>query len=160
MPVDRADPDLTDAGVYGMLISLIATTVKRLGAVCLAFVVLWHVGRYAGPQAGEAIVHVARHGVIVSVDNRSYRIDSIGDSPVVCELAPGTHTVKVYRDELLLSDEDFTVEAGKQVVLFPIARTRGVPAVASIGPGSVPASESVRPAGLAVRIPKSAAINH
>jgi hypothetical protein len=160
MPADHADPDLTDAGVYGMLISLIATTVKRLGAVCLAFVVLWHVGRHAGPQAGEAIVHVPRPGVIVSVDYRSYRIDSSADSPVVCELAPGTHTVKVLRDDLLLSEQDFTIEAGKQVILYPVARPMAAPAVASIGPERVPASESARPAGLAVRIPKPAVINH
>jgi hypothetical protein len=143
-----------------MVISLIATTVKRLGAVCLAFVVLWHVARHAGPQVGQAIVHVPRPGVIVSIDNRSYRIDSIEDSPVVCELAPGVHTVKVERDVLLLGDEDFTVEAGKQVVLYPIARPMAVQAVASRGPGSVPASGSARPAALGHRIPKPAAINH
>jgi hypothetical protein len=160
MPSVHADPDQTDAGAYGMVISLIATTVKRLGAVCLAFVVLWHVARHAGPQACEAIVHVARPGVIVSVDTRSYRVDSIEDSPVVCELTPGTHTVKVQRDELLLGEEDFTVEAGKQVVLYPIARRMAAPAVASSGPESVSASESARPVGLAVRITKPAAINH
>ncbi len=143
-----------------MVISLIATTVKRLGAVCLALVIFWHVAQHAGPQAGEAIVHVARPGVIVSVDTRSYRIDSIEDSPVVCELTPGTHTVKVLRDDLLLGEEDFTVEAGKQVVLYPIARPRAAPALASSGPESVSASESARRVGLAVHIPKPTAINH
>jgi hypothetical protein len=143
-----------------MVISLIATSVKRLGAVCLALVILWHLAHHAGPQVGKAIVHAPRPGVLVSIDNRSYRIDSLAESPVVCELSPGAHTVKVHRDELLLGEEDFTVEPGKQVILHPIAHWAATRVAVSSERESVPASTSARPAGLAIRIRKPAAINH
>ena len=74
-----------------MDISLIATLARRLGAVCLALVIFWLVARHAGPQRGTAIVHVLQPNVVVAVDDRSYLVESIAQSPVVCDLEPGPH---------------------------------------------------------------------
>lgn len=155
MPADHANPDLTDAGDYGMVISLIATTVKRLGAVCLAFVLLWHLVRHSGAEVGKAVVYAPRAGVLVSIDHRTYRIDSLKDSPVVCELNPGVHVVQVRRNELLLGEENFTVAPGKSVAVFPLRRR----ATASNRPESPPSSPSARAEGLAVRIRTPEEIN-
>jgi hypothetical protein len=152
MPSDHADPHLTDAGVYGMVISLIATTLKRLGAICLAFVLLWHLARHSDVEMGKAIVHAPRAGLLVSIDNRTYRINSLADSPVVCELSPGVHMVQVRRDELLLGEEDFTVAPGRDVAVFPLRHPPAAPAAVSSQRESPPPSQSARPESLAVRI--------
>ncbi len=102
-----------------MDISLIATLARRLGAVCLALVIFWLVARHAGPQRGTAIVHVLQPNVVVSVDGESYPVDSIAQSPIVCDLEPGHHVVKVRHGRMLLGEEEFTVEAGQEVVLCP-----------------------------------------
>ena len=102
-----------------MDISLIATLARRLGAVCLALVIFWLVVRHAGPQRGTAIVHVLQPDVVVAVDGRSYPVESIAQSPVVCDLEPGPHVVKVTHGWLLLGEKEFTVEAGQEVVLCP-----------------------------------------
>jgi hypothetical protein len=139
-----------------MVISVIATTVKRLGVICMALVLLWHLARLSGAEMGKAIVYAPRAGVLVSIDNRTYRIDSLADSPVVCELSPGVHIVQVRRDELLLGEEDFTVEPGKEVSVFPLHHPVAAPAAASSQGESPPSSPSARPEGLAVRIRKPA----
>jgi hypothetical protein len=159
LPADHADPDQTDAGVNRMVISLIATSLKRLGAVCLIFVILWHVVLHAGPQEGTAIVHVSRPDVDVSIDNRSYHVDSMEESPLVCELPPGVHEVKVSVDGLILGEESFTVEPGKEVVMSPITRAAAKLAASGAG-GTGPASESNRREGLAVHVRKHAAVRH
>jgi len=159
MPADHADPDLKDAGVYGMVISLIATTVKRLGVICLALVLLWHLARLSGAEVGKAIVYAPRAGVLVSIDNRTYPIASLADSPVVCELSPGVHLVQVRRNELLLGEEDFIVEPGKAVSVFPLHHPVAVPAAASSQGESPPSSQSARPEGLAVRMRRHAEID-
>ena len=132
-----------------MDISLIATLAKRVGAVCLAMVIFWHVVRHAGPRQGTAIVHVPQSNVVVAVDDQSYHVESIAQSPLVCDLEPGSHVVKLRHGGLLLGEEDFTVEAGKEVVVCPFHRLEAAAAAASGGSESRP--EAIGPPGLMVR---------
>ncbi len=131
-----------------MDISLIATLVKRLGAVCLAFVILWHVAQHAGPRRGKAIVHVLRPDVVVVVDHREYRVESIAESPVVCELEPGEHVAQVRHGAALLDEQSFTIEPGKDVI---VCLPDGRPAHARIATARPASTTSPIPAsGLAI----------
>ena len=121
-----------------MDISLIATLARRLGAVCLALVIFWLVARHAGPQRGTAIVHVLQPNVVVAVDDRSYPVESIAQSPVVCDLEPGPHLVKVRQAGLLLGEEEFTIEAGQEVVLCPFHDPENPEAAGAGGRGLAP----------------------
>jgi hypothetical protein len=109
-----------------MNISLIAVLVKRLGAACLTFVILWHVTQHAGSRRGKAIVHVYQPGIMVQVDQQTYHVGAIAESPVVCELEPGPHTVALWRSETLVGVESFAVEPGEEVVLCPHERQMDV----------------------------------
>jgi hypothetical protein len=101
-----------------MVISLIATLVKRLGAICLAFVIFWHVAQHAGPRRGKAIVHVSRSDVVVAVDHRDYRVESTAQSPLVCDLEPGEHVAQIRHGEALLDEQTFTIKPGEEAIIY------------------------------------------
>jgi hypothetical protein len=134
-----------------MIISMIATLLKRLGAVCLAFVIFWHVTQHAGPRRGKAIVQVPdTDDIVVAVDQRNYHVRTPEETPVVCDLEPGTHIVQVWRRGVLRGEEHFIIEAGKEVVIAPLGRP---PVDRGALSGRLAATaEGNGPAGLAVRI--------
>jgi hypothetical protein len=129
-----------------MNLSWIAALVKGVGAVCLTFVVLWHVVPHAGPRRGKAIVHVPQTGVILEVDDLSYHVGPREESPVVCEVEPGRHLAIIRESGRLLWAESFVVEAGEEVVLRADYHLAGA---AAKGQRPLPAQE-VKPASLAV----------
>ena len=131
-----------------MDISLVATLVKRLGAVCLAFVILWHVAQHAGPRRGKAIVHVTRPDVAVVVDQREYRLESIAQSPVVCELEPGEHVARIWHGEAILDEQTFTIEPGKAEIVCLSDHKPARTNIAKARPA--PAAEPIRSADLAI----------
>ncbi len=104
-----------------MDISLIATLIKRLAAVCLASVVVWHVAQHAGRKQGRAIVHVSQPDVMVEVDDRTFHVGSLKHSPVICDLDPGPHRAEGWRNGRLIGERRFEVEAGREVVVRPSA---------------------------------------
>jgi hypothetical protein len=125
-----------------MMIQTVAfALVKRVGTFLLGGVVLWQVAEHAGPSHGQAIVHVMSNHVDLIVDNDSYRIEDLGQSPIVCELRPGPHTVRLRRDGEVRYQEVFEVAAGEDTVLAV-----SEPHVA--GPGSHPPAD---PRGLPPR---------
>jgi hypothetical protein len=131
-----------------MDISLIATLMKRLGAVCLAFVILWHVSQHAGPRRGKAIVHVTRPDVEVVVDHLEYRLESIAQSPLVCELEPGEHEAQIRHGEHLLDQQTFTIEPGKEAVVCLSDHKPARTDTAKARPA--PAAEPIRSTDLAI----------
>jgi hypothetical protein len=137
-----------------MNISLIATLLKRLAAVCFALVVFWHVAHQDPPQRGKAIVHVSQSDVMVLVDQKEHHVPTDGVSPVVCQLEPGNHWAQVWRRGVLLGQVRFTVEAGKDVMIPPFDRpeveAEADTSVASDPPA--PTARSIGTAGLAARI--------
>jgi hypothetical protein len=133
-----------------MVISLIASLLKRLGAVCLAFVIIWHVTQHAAPRLGKAIVHVSQSDVVVIVDQRDYSVRTFAESPVICELEPGDHTVQVWRRGVLLGEEHFTVESGKETVVAPFDRPHSDTHAAT--DPTVPTAQPNSGPSLAVRI--------
>jgi hypothetical protein len=137
-----------------MDISMIATLLKRAVAVCLAFVIFWHVTPHAAPRRGKAIVHLSQPDVLVFVDHVEYHVRSVADSPIVCDLEPGDHRLQVWRHGALLDEERFVVESGKDVVVSALAHADVATENATASRRPESAAEAIRPAGLAARIPQ------
>ena len=91
--------------------------VKGVGAVCLGGVILWQVAEHAGSARGTAIVHVSEAHVVVSLDDRDYPVNSLWEVPLICELRPGRHVLRMKRGERVVYQEDFCIEPGKEVIL-------------------------------------------
>jgi hypothetical protein len=125
---------------------LIVISAKYLAAACLALVVFWQVAQHAGPRRGTAIVHVSQPDTIVIIDDQRYRVESLTDSPVVCELEPGIHVAQVRRDGRVLGSESFKVESGTDVVIYPFSR----PALATEAVENQPMPKVMSPTGLAI----------
>ena len=139
-----------------MAISMIATLLKRLGAVCLVFVIFWHITQQAAPRRGKAIVHLAdADDVMVAIDQRNYRVESAAETPLVSDLEPGAHTARVWQHGVLLGVKHFTIQPGKQVVIAPFTRRP----VGGASGSSRAAAEKTGAAELAVRIGRSAPTN-
>jgi hypothetical protein len=51
------------------------------------------------------------------VDDATYHVASFDDTPIVCELDPGKHTLRMSRDDQILYEEEFMVPPGGHVVL-------------------------------------------
>jgi len=133
-----------------MDISLIATLLKRLGVVCLAFVIFWHVTQHGPPRRGKAIVHVSQGDVVVIVDQMNYRVPRSPESPIVCYLEPGTHRAQVWRHGHLLGEKHFAIAPGEERVIPALDRADADTDAANDRP--VAAAEPIRPAGLAARV--------
>jgi hypothetical protein len=90
---------------------------KPVGALLLGGVLLSQIAALVGPANGRAIVHVSTTPVIVSIDEAFYRVESLYETPVVRELRPGDHVVRMLRDGWVLYQADFQVVAGEDTVL-------------------------------------------
>jgi hypothetical protein len=90
---------------------------KPIGSLLLGALILWGVATHVGPSNGRALVHVSPTPVDIVVDGSVYHVEGLDQTPVVCELAPGRHTVQMVRDRRLLYQEDFLIKAGEDVVL-------------------------------------------
>jgi hypothetical protein len=91
--------------------------VKGVGAVCLGSLVLWQVAQHSGATRGTAIVHVFESHVVVSLDDRDYPVNTVYESPLLCEVRAGRHVLKLKRGDRVVYNEEFSVEAGQEVVL-------------------------------------------
>jgi hypothetical protein len=90
---------------------------KPIGSLLLGGFILWGVATHVGPPNGRAVVHVSPTPVEIVVDSSVYLVETLYETPVVCELAPGRHTVQMVRDGQLLYHEDFVIKAGEDVIL-------------------------------------------
>ena len=53
----------------------------------------------------------------MTVDNETYHIDTPAESPIVCELRPGKHGLRMTRNGETLYEEKFTLRPAEEVVL-------------------------------------------
>src|SRR5438552_18094047 len=78
----------------------------------------WHVAQHAGlQQRGTAIVHVAQRNVVIAIDGQDYSVESLAETPLVCELGPGEHVLGMSRGGRLVYQEYFTIEPGGELIL-------------------------------------------
>jgi hypothetical protein len=97
--------------------SLVMGTIKGLSALALGGAILWQVHEHCGVVKCVAYVHVVPPEVDVTVDSQTYRVETLSDSPLVCELRPGRHLLRMLRNERVLFEQEFTLDPGEEVVL-------------------------------------------
>jgi hypothetical protein len=100
-----------------MWYSFVMAVGKRSAALALGTVVLWQVAEHTGPTRGRAVVHVATLPADLVVDGNVYRVEDLHTTPIICELRPGRHTAQLIRGEQVLYREEFTLDAGDEVIL-------------------------------------------
>jgi hypothetical protein len=91
--------------------------VKGLSALALGGAILWQVHNQCSFMKGVAYVHVTTPAVDVTVDDQTYRVETLWDSPIVCELPPGRHLLRMLRNECIIFEQEFTLSSGQEVVL-------------------------------------------
>jgi hypothetical protein len=100
-----------------MVIRTLCTVLaKRVGALVLGGTILWQVSGHTGATKGRAIVHVTIPEAEVTIDNDRYWIETLRDSPIVCDLRPGRHTLAMFRTGRLVYQAEFTVAPGQEVM--------------------------------------------
>jgi hypothetical protein len=97
--------------------SLAVGTIKGLSALALGGAILWQVHEHCGLVKCVAYVHVVPPAVDVTIDGQTYWVETLWDSPIVCELRPGRHLLRMLRSERVLFEQEFTLDAGQEVVL-------------------------------------------
>jgi hypothetical protein len=90
---------------------------KVVGALGLGGTIIWHVAAHSIVQKGLACVHVSAADVDVTVDDISYHIETLWESPIVFELGPGRHKLKMCRDGRVVDEQEFTLGMGEETVL-------------------------------------------
>jgi hypothetical protein len=90
---------------------------KGIGAFGLGGVILWQVAVHIGPQNGVAYVHVSTPNVDVMVDDVAYHIETLWETPIVCELRPGHHVLRMCRSGRSLYEQEFSLGIGQEIVL-------------------------------------------
>ena len=97
--------------------SFLLATTKAVVGLALGSAILWQVAMHSGPPNGTAYIHVASDQVDVIVDKTTFHVASRWALPIVCELRPGKHTLQMTRNGKMLYEEEFSLNAGGEVVL-------------------------------------------
>jgi hypothetical protein len=92
-------------------------TIKGFSALALGGAILWQVHAHCGLVKCVAYVHVASPEVDVTVDDQTYWVETRRERPIVCELRPGRHLLRMLRSERVLFEQEFTLDPGQEVVL-------------------------------------------
>jgi hypothetical protein len=92
-------------------------TIKTVGVLVLGSAILWQVGAHSGPPNGTAYVHVTTAPVDVTVDEKTYHVETLANSPVVCEVPPGKHVLRMTRHGLTLFQQKFSLKSEGEIVL-------------------------------------------
>jgi hypothetical protein len=101
-----------------MLIQTFAFSMaRRVGALLLGGIILWQVVDRCGATRGQAIVHVSMPQVEVRIDDQAYWVETLWATPIVCELRPGHHRLRMLRSGRVLYEEEFTLAAGEERIL-------------------------------------------
>jgi hypothetical protein len=97
--------------------NLMFVTGKGIGAFGLGGAILWYVAVHCGPQNGIAYVHVSTPNVEVMVDDVEYHVETLWETPLVCELSPGPHRLRMIRNGKTVFEDGFSLGVGKELVL-------------------------------------------
>jgi hypothetical protein len=103
------------SAIRGMLFAML----KGMASLALGGVILWQVAIHSGPQGCVAYVHVFTPNVLVTVDGSEYHIETLDRTPLVCELAPGRHMLRMCQTGRVVYEEEFTLAWGEEIVLVP-----------------------------------------
>jgi hypothetical protein len=118
---------------------VLAVATRLVGASTLAAGVFWQVAEHAGRRECVAYVHVMEPRVDVTIDDEAYRIEGFESAPIVSQLRPGRHTLKMSRRGQILYKEEFSLRAGEEIVLTAWQKERAE-RTRAYNPVSVPES--------------------
>jgi hypothetical protein len=133
--------------VLSLMRSLALAVAKPVGAVLLGGAFLWEVALHCGPPHGKVYVHVAGGFGDVTVDDSTYHVKTLWESPIVRELEPGQHIVRMSRDGCLVFEQEFSIDAGEELILAAWDRSKEGPQSesANLRPGSIASSAESAP---------------
>jgi hypothetical protein len=97
--------------------SLLWAISKAVGAILLGGAVLWQVALYCGPPNATVCVHVAQGYGDLTIDDATYHVRTMWETPVVRELQPGRHVLRMSRDERQVFEQVFSIAPGEELVL-------------------------------------------
>jgi hypothetical protein len=97
--------------------SLLAMIVKGIGVLALGGAILWQVHNHCGSMKGVAYVHVMTPEVDVTIDDQTYHAKTMAEGPIVSELRPGQHMLRMLRSGRALFEQKFTLDHSEEVVL-------------------------------------------
>jgi hypothetical protein len=101
-----------------MLIQTFCISLARsVATAVLGGVVLWQVVQHCGSTRGRAIVHVSKAGVDVTIDDARYHVEAAWEAPIVCELRPGRHTLRMLQSGHVVYEEEFALISGEERIL-------------------------------------------
>jgi hypothetical protein len=90
---------------------------KMIGSLLLGGVILTQVASRVGPHHGRATVHVMTAPVNVLIDDSAFRVDSVFEPAIACELRPGRHSLRMIQDGRVLFLEEFAIAADQDIIL-------------------------------------------
>jgi hypothetical protein len=105
--------------------SFLLATAKPLAGFALGSAILRQVAMHSGPQNYTTYVHMTTDRVDVKVDKTTFHVVSRWETPIVCELGPGKHTLQMTRNGKMLYEEEFSSNVGCEVVLTAGERPQG-----------------------------------
>ena len=97
--------------------SLPLAMVKGAAIFVLCGTVLCQVVQHCGSGANVIYVHVTHADVDVTVDGTRHHVYALEQSPVVCDVRPGRHVLRMMRGERILYEEEFSLEPGEERVM-------------------------------------------
>ncbi|HKI16403.1 MAG TPA: hypothetical protein VKA15_00905 [Isosphaeraceae bacterium] len=97
--------------------SLTLTASKAVATVILGGAILWEVALHCGPLQGTVYVHVSSGDCDVTIDHATYPVRTLWETPIVRKLQPGSHTVRMSRDGRVVFEQEFSIDAGEELVL-------------------------------------------
>ena len=71
----------------------------------------------SGTSNSVASIHVPTPSVDIAVDDAMYRVETFQDSPLVCQLRPGNHVLRMSQDGQTLFEQEFKFDRGEEIVL-------------------------------------------
>jgi hypothetical protein len=108
--------------------STMVAMLRGMASLAMGGVILWQVAIRSGPQDCVAYVHVSKPNVLVTVDGSDYHIESLDQTPIVCELAPGRHLLRMCQTGRIVYEQEFTLAKGEEIVLVAWERPNEAPA--------------------------------
>jgi hypothetical protein len=117
--------------------SLLFKFANGIGAIALGCAILWQIAEHCGPAKGIAYVHVGNPQVKVTVDDQSYWVETLWDSPIVCEVRPGRHILRMEQQGRVVFQQEFRLSPGQEVVL---AGSAGCREMRSADPPEIPSA--------------------
>ncbi|QDV32943.1 hypothetical protein [Tautonia plasticadhaerens] len=96
---------------------ILGQAAQSVAAGVLGMTMLSSIVAHSKGTSGEVVLHVVEPDVEVIFGGESFRVEGRRYEPIVRELSPGGHRLRVERDGRVLQDEHFRVERGGFLVL-------------------------------------------